>query len=513
MSTISFLSPKRIVHNDIQETTSAAANYARLTLHGEAPLFASLRQFVSRRQAPFYSPGHKGGRSLDPWFRANIAALDLNNLPDTDTLHCPTGPIAEAERLIADAWGVAESFMLVQGSTAGNITMALSALRPGDRVLVQRNAHKSVIAGLIHCGATPVWLSPFWDETFGIAHGVDVATLEAELSKQPARAVWLLHPTYYGSVADIAALSATCRKYGALLLVDGAHSPHFAFHPDLPLPAEHAGAAGVVQSVHKIISGLSQAAVLHIDPAALPTQSVRRALQLVQTTSPHFAIMASIDLARREMALDGQAQLQRTLDLARKARHSLAAIPGLTVLGPEHAAGSGRGFFGIDETKLLIGVAQLGRDGREILALLNSHYDIQPELAGADHILCIVTLGNNEADIDRLIAAFSEIASRARPKRQNAIDSVMIKDLLAHPPEIVLTPRDAYFSLDETVAFDRAIDRIAAEAITPYPPGIPVIMPGEKLSLNVISLLRALHKAGTPISASDPQLNTIKVVR
>jgi arginine/lysine/ornithine decarboxylase len=472
-----------------------------------------LRQFVSRHQAPFYSPGHKGGRTLDPWFKANIAALDLNNLPDTDTLHCPTGPIAEAERLIADAWGAGQSFMLVQGSTAGNITMALSALRPGDRVLVQRNAHKSVIAGLIQSGAVPVWLPPFWDETFGIAHGVSVATLEARLSEAPTRAVWLLHPTYYGSVADIEALSATCRKYGALLLVDGAHSPHFAFHPDLPIAAEHCGAAGVVQSIHKIISGLSQAAVLHIDPQLLPGETVRRALQLIQTTSPHFAIMASIDLARREMAIDGFDLLQRTLDLARRARRELSAIPGIILLGPEHVAGPGSGFHALDETKLLIGVGQLGVDGRDVMTVLNRDYGVQPELAGAEHILCILTLGNTDSDVDRLVAAMKEIAGRARIKRPNAVDSAMVRDLLAHPPQIVLTPRDAYFAPEETVPFTQAAGRIAAEAITPYPPGIPVIMPGERLTPDVTALLGALLKTGTPISASDPQLNTIKVVR
>jgi arginine decarboxylase len=308
-------------------------------------------------------------------------------------------------------------------------------------------------------------------------------------------------------------LSSTCRKYGALLLVDGAHSPHFGFHPDLPVAAERSGAAGVVQSVHKIISGLSQAAILHIDPEALPTESVRRALQLVQTTSPHFAIMASIDLARREMVLDGHDLLQRTLELARRARRELSAIPGITMLGPEHVAGPGSGFHGLDETKLLIGVGGLGVDGRDIVALLNRDYGIQPELAGAEHILCILTLGNIDADIDRLVDALTQIASRARIKRPNAIDSAMIRDLLAHPPELVLTPRDAYFAPDETVPFDRANGRIAAEAITPYPPGIPVIMPGEKLTADVTSLLRALRKAGTPISAGDPLLNTIKVVR
>jgi arginine/lysine/ornithine decarboxylase len=480
--------------------------------HSATPLLTSLQHFVSRRQAPFYSPGHKGGRSLDPWFRANIAELDLNNLPDTDTLHCPTGPILEAERLIADAWGVAQSFMLVQGSTVGNLAMALSALRPGDRVLVQRNAHKSVVAGLIQSGAHPVWLPPRWDETFGVAHGVDATVLEARLAEAPTRAVWLLHPTYYGSVADIECLAALCRRYGALLLVDGAHSPHFAFHADLPTPAEHAGATAVVQSVHKIISGLSQAAILHIDPHDLPSEAVRRALQLVQTTSPHFAIMASIDLARREMATEGHTLLQRTLDLARRARQELSAIPGISVLGTEHATGPASGFYALDQTKLLIGVGELGIDGREILTTLNRDYGVQPELAGAEHILCIVTLGNTEADIDRLVAAIRQIASRVHIRRRAASDSALLSDLLTHPPQVSLTPREAYFAPDETVSFERAIGRIAAEAITPYPPGIPVVMPGECLTPDVAALLAALRTAGTPISAGDPSLSTIKVV-
>ncbi len=285
-------------------SSDAAADHrcdARTLMHDAAPLFESLRRFVERDQAPFYSPGHKGGRTLDPWFRTHIAAVDLNNLPDTDTLHCPEGPILEAERLIADAWGVGQSFILVQGSTSGNIAIALSALRPDEPVLVARNAHKSVLAGLVQVGARPVWLEPRWDDRFGVAHGLDADVVERGFADSGAKALWVLHPTYYGTAGDIAALSELCRRHDATLLVDGAHSPHFAFHPELPTPGEKAGAAATVQSVHKILSGLSQAAVLHIDPAVLDPASVRRALQLIQTTSPHFAIMASIDLARRQM--------------------------------------------------------------------------------------------------------------------------------------------------------------------------------------------------------------------
>jgi arginine decarboxylase len=477
-----------------------------------APLFESLRQFVERGQAPFYSPGHKGGRTLDPWFREHIAAIDLNNLPDTDTLHCPEGPILEAERLIADAWGVGQSFILVQGSTSGNITVALSALRPDEPVLIARNAHKSVLAGLVQVGARPVWLEPRWDDRFGVAHGLDTDVVERAFRDSGAKALWLLHPTYYGTTGDIAALSELSRRHDATLLVDGAHSPHFAFHPDLPTPGESAGAAATVQSVHKILSGLSQAAVLHIDPAVLDPASVRRGLQLIQTTSPHFAIMASIDLARREMMLHGRELLEQALQRARDAATRLAAIPGLRVLRPDDLAGAGTGLHQLDETKLLIGTSGLAADARDIVERLNRVHGVQPELSGTGHVLCISTIGNTDDDFERLVSGFAEVAKHAGRKSADA-KTGLVGDLLAVRPETVLTPREAFFAADEAVSLQAAAGRIAAEAITPYPPGIPLVMPGERLDTDVIGLLLALRDAGNPISASDPTIELVKVVR
>jgi arginine/lysine/ornithine decarboxylase len=479
--------------------------------HTQAPLFDALRSFVEREQAPFYSPGHKGGRTLDPWFRAHLADVDLNNLPDTDTLHCPEGPILEAEALIADAWGVGQSFILVQGSTSGNIAVALSALRPGEPVLVARNAHKSVLAGLVQVGARPIWLEPRWDERFGVAHGLDADVVERALGETGAGALWVLHPTYYGTTGDISALAELCRRHDAKLLVDGAHSPHFTFHPDLPSPGETSGAAATVHSVHKILSGLSQAAVLHIDPTVLDPATVRRALQLIQTTSPHFAIMASIDLARRQMMLDGRELLDTTLDRARRAADQLAAIPGLRVLRPEHLAGAGTGLHQLDETKLLVGTAALDMDARDVVARLNALHGVQPELGGTGHVLCITTIGNTETDMERLVAGFAEVAAHAgvRPEGRR---QALVADLLAVRPEAVLTPREAFFAREESVGLARASGRIAAEAITPYPPGIPLVMPGERLDDDVIALLIALRDAGNPISASDPTMGFVKVL-
>jgi arginine/lysine/ornithine decarboxylase len=480
--------------------------------HSRAPLFESLRAFVERDQAPFYSPGHKGGRTIDPWLRGNIAAVDLNNLPDTDTLHCPEGPILEAERLIADAWGVPQSFLMVQGSTGGNIAVALTALRPDEPVLVARNAHKSVLAGLVQVGARPVWLEPRWDAEFGVAHGLDAAVVARAFETTGATALWALHPTYYGTTGDLAALGDLCRRYGARLLLDGAHSPHFAFHPDLPTPGEQSGAAATVHSVHKILSGLSQAAVLHVDTAQLDEASVRRSLQLIQTTSPHFAIMASVDLARRQMVLDGHALLDATLTRAREAADRLSQVPGLTVLRPEHLAGAGTGLCQLDETKLLVGTAGVDADARDILGRLNRIHGVQPELAGAGHILCISTIGNIDDDFYRLTTAFEEVSAHfGRRDAEGA--GAWTADELAVRPELVLTPREAFFAADETVALADAAGRIAAEAITPCPPGIPVVMPGERLGKDVVDLLLRLRAAGNPISASDPTMGVVKTVR
>lgn len=476
-----------------------------------APLFDALRAFVDRDQAPFYSPGHKGGRTLDPWLRDNIAAVDLNNLPDLDTLHCPTGPIRDAETLIAETWGAGASFMMVQGSTGGNLAVALSALRPGDRVLVQRNAHKSVLAGLVQSGAHPVWLTPQWDPGFGVAHGLGVDAVETALARTDAAALWILHPTYFGTTADIAALSALCRKRGARLLVDGAHSPHFAFHPDLPVAAETAGAAATVQSVHKILSGLSQAAVLHVDPTVLDPATVRRALQLVQTTSPHFAIMASIDLARRQMATAGRRMLDETLRRARRTAERLEQLPGLQVFGDAQLTGPGTGLCQRDETKLLIGTRGLAADAPDILARLNRVHGVQPELSGAGHILCILTIGNTDADCDRLVDGFAEVA-RAVGLRDEA-SPPEVGGALDVTPETVLTPREAFFAGEDTVALESATGRIAAEPVTPYPPGIPLVMPGERLTAEVIDTLQGLRRSGNPISAADPTLARVTVVR
>jgi arginine decarboxylase len=482
--------------------------------HSNAPLLASALAFIERKQAPFYSPGHKGGRTLDPVLRKNLAALDLNNLPDTDTLHCPTGAIMEAEKLLADAYGVDRTSMLVGGSTSGNIGMLLATVGPGDEILLQRNAHKSVIAGIVHSGAVPVWLTPAYDADFGIALGVSEKAVEEGFAAHPkAKAVHVLNPTYFGTTPDIAALARVCARHGKLLLVDEAHGPHFHFCDELPRAAEDVGADAVVQSTHKILSALSQAAVLHTRDAAIDILRVRKVLQLIQTTSPNFAIMASIDTARRQMVLEGETLLRRTLELARHARAELARIPGLDVLGRAHTQGAASGFFNLDETKIVLRVDGLRKTGYEVQRELNANHGVQPELGGSNHVLFIMTIGNTAEDVARLVAGMRDVASSrgasVRPPGGASLGHVGATSAL---PPVAITPREAFYAASEACEFLRSEGRICAEVVTPYPPGIPVLMPGECVTREVLQGLAAVHEAHCPISMSDPTVATIRVV-
>jgi arginine/lysine/ornithine decarboxylase len=477
-----------------------------------APFYESILRFVERGQAPFYSPGHKGGRTLPREFKERVCELDLNNLPDTDTLHCPSGAILEAQELLAEAYGVAHSYMLVGGSTAGNVAALLATLRPGERVLVQRNAHKSVIAGIIQVGAVPVWLRPAVEETFEIALGPSARDVEAAFDRHPdARTLLVLNPTYFGTTPDIRALSAVCRARGKLLIVDEAHGPHFHFHDELPTAAEDVGADAIVQSTHKILSGLSQAAVLHTS-TALDAGRVRECLQLIQTTSPNFAILASIDLSRQQMVTRGHEWLDRTLALARRARAGLSTIPGVEVLDERHHLGAGSGFHQHDETKIVVGTRGLGLSGREVQSILNRDFGVQPEIGGSAHVLFILTIGNVEQDVERLVSAMRAIAKDHRNTRKSQGMSNSARALLSIDPRVELTPREAFFARAAVVDLAASVGRVCAEVVTPYPPGIPALMPGELVTRELRDALSAVQRAGNPVSASDPSLATLRVV-
>jgi arginine/lysine/ornithine decarboxylase len=471
------------------------------------PLFEACRRFLATQTANLYCPGHKGGRTLPDDFKALIAELDLNNLAELDTLHCPSGPIAKAEELLADAYSVEKSFILVGGSSTGNIASVLSVCQPGDEILVQRNMHKSTMAGIVLAGAKPLWLVPEQDESFGIYHGVHRGDLDTAFRTHPrAVAAVVLNPTYYGTVADIRALREVCDRHGKLLLVDEAHGPHFHFHRELPLAAEDAGADLVVQSTHKILSGLSQAAVLHSASGEIPVARIRKTLQLIQTTSPSFPVMISIDLARWQMVHQGQRIWTEVLAMARWAREELQRIPGVRIPGRELLRGAGSGLFDLDETKIMVDAKELGVSGRALLNALNER-GVKLELSGPTHVLAILTVGSRWEDVRQLVAAVREIARGGVP-----VSRLQEPGLAWFPlPEQAMQPRECFLGAQESVALDDAAGRICAETVTPYPPGIPVLMPGEKIDLRTLQNLMALRQSGCSISASTPALTHILV--
>lgn len=486
-----------------------------LTAQSRAPLFEALRDYIRKDMAPFHTPGHKQGSSIDPELLdlvgRNVFRIDLTELPEVDNLHDPDGVIRDAQALAAQAYGVDHTFFLCNGSTSGNDTMILSVCDPGDKIIIPRNAHKSILGGIILAGAVPIYVQPTWDVELGIAHGITPDSVEAALVANPdAKAVVLVHPNYYGGVVDIAAIADIAHRYGKPLLVDEAHGPHLHFHPDLPLSATAAGADMVVQSTHKIISGMTQASMLHVRDGFVDVKRVHNVLQLLQSTSPSYVLLASLDCARRQMALHGKELLDRTIALAESARTRLNAIPGIHCFGREICGTPG--LYDLDVTKLTIQVSGLGLAGFDAIDLLNERFGIQSEMATLYNVLEIVTIGNTERDLDRLVDAVRTLSEEAHAK------GIRIPDAWENPPlpwlpEAVLSPREAFFAPVRRIPFQESPGQICAEIISPYPPGIPILAPGERITREHVEYLQLIHAHGAFINGpEDVRLATIKVV-
>ncbi|HEY9761823.1 MAG TPA: aminotransferase class I/II-fold pyridoxal phosphate-dependent enzyme, partial [Trichocoleus sp.] len=300
----------------------------------QTPLLTTLAQSAGRPHAPFYAPGHKRGQgtplALKQLFGEAVFRADLPELPELDNLFAPTGVIAEAQDLAAEAFGAEQTWFLANGSTCGIEAAVLSTCRPGEKIIVPRNAHQSVVSALILSGAVPVWVQPQYDPDWDLVLGVTPDAIAQALSQHPdSRAVLLVSPTYHGVCSDLTAIAQLTHAQNIPLLVDEAHGPHFAFHPDLPLPALAAGADLVVQSTHKVLSALTQASMLHVQGDRICRQRLQRALQLTQSTSPSYLLLASLDAARQQMALEGFERLEKTLDLVRSVRSHLQTLLGL----------------------------------------------------------------------------------------------------------------------------------------------------------------------------------------
>jgi arginine/lysine/ornithine decarboxylase len=487
------------------------------------PYFDVLMDYVDSGVIPFHTPGHMQGRGMDPAFRDfvgdNVLAIDLTQIRGLDDLLQPSESIDEAQRLAAEAYGADHSFFLINGSTSGNQIMMMTAANPGDKIALPRNAHKSAMGGLIMSGVHPVYMQPEVDDALHMDHTVTPQTVRRTLDEHPdVKAVYVVSPTYYGVAADLVAIADVAHERGIPLLVDEAWGPHFHFHPALPIDALEAGADLCINSTHKMLSAFSQCAMLHQKGERVRLDRLTAVLKMFLSTSPNLPMVASLDVARKQMATDGEALLSRTIELAGETRARLNEIPGLYCFGEELRGR--KGVFALDPTKITVTVTGLGYTGYEASEILRRRHNIQVELADLFNVVALFTIGTTREAADRLVTAFGEMAHEHRRLDMFAPSGILEQRLrrgnfrLPAVPPMRMRPREAFLAEAEFVKFRDSVGRICAETLTPYPPGIPVIAPGEEITAEIVDYVRLELKAGVRVQGPyDDELRVIRVVK
>lgn len=480
----------------------------------KTPLFSVLKEeYVGRNITPFHVPGHKRGKGADEEFIQFIGegpfTMDVTIFPMVDGLHHPKSCIKEAQELAADAYDVKHSFFAVNGTSGAIQAMIMSVIKAGEKILVPRNVHKSVSAGIILSGAQPVYMNPEIDNDLGIAHGVRPQTVENMLKQDSdIKAVLIINPTYYGVATDIKKIAEIVHSYDIPLIVDEAHGPHLHFHEELPVSAVDAGADICTQSTHKILGALTQMSLLHINSDRVNPERVKEILSMLHTTSPSYPLMASLDCARRQIATKGHELLEETIKLAHYFRREANRIPGIYCFGEEIVGREG--VFAFDPTKITFTARDLGFTGTELEDLLTEEYNIQMELADFYNTLGLVTIGDTKESIDTLLNALRDISQRFSNQGRE-----IQHELLKMPaiPEQVLIPREAFYSEKNKIPFDESVGKICGELVMAYPPGIPIIIPGERITKEILDYVKDMKKAKLQLQGmEDPELHTINVI-
>src|SRR5579875_1611369 len=483
-----------------------------------APYLEAIVSYGFRGSVRFHVPGHKGGPGADPGLRSAIGdrALALDICQDIEGIDTGVGadgvtPYALAEELAAAAYGAGRTWFLTNGATQGNHALCLALAKPGRHVLVQRNSHASIVDGLVLSGGMASFVAPEYDEELGLAHGVTAQGLEKALARAgDVDAVFMVSPTYYGMAADVRGCAEVCHRSGAALVVDCAWGSHFGFHPALPESPLALGADAVLSSTHKIVGSMTQSAMLHVARDGLiDPDEVARCVRLVRSTSPNSLLLASLDAARRQLAMHGEALLDRTLAASARARTAIEQIPGCAVVG-EGMVGR-PGVAGWDPLRLVIDVRGTGCTGYELASELRAAYDIHIELATHATLVLVLGLSQPIEPLERFAHDFAEtVRHMARPGEGPA---------LAQPPaalehQTVYPVREAFLAPGEAVAVEEAVGRISCEAIAGYPPGVPALLPGERVTAEVVEYLRILTGAGARLhGAADPSFATVRVLQ
>jgi lysine decarboxylase len=480
-----------------------------------APYLDAVVAYGFRGPGRFHVPGHKGGPGADPGLRYALGdralAIDLpQDIHGIDVGPSPT-PYERAEALAAEAHGAARTWFLTNGATQGNHALCLALAPLGTHVVAQRNSHASIVDGLVLSGGLPSFVAPAYDSELGMAHGVTPAALDAALAADPhARVAFLVSPTYYGMVADIEALAKVAHDRDVALVVDQSWGPHFGFHPDLPESALRLGADAMLTSTHKIVGSLTQSAMLHvagtgrIDPGA-----VGRAIRLVRSTSPSSLLMASLDGARRQLAVHGEALLHETIAAAAATRAKLATTPGLAIIAEDFVGREGVAAY--DPLRIVLDTRATGCTGYEVADALRNAYDAMVELATVATMVCVLGIGQPAEALVRFAGDVDETVKRIQ--RPGAPIQALVRGPGALDNEMVVAPRDAFLGDSNVVALEDAIGRISCESIAGYPPGIPALLPGERITADTANYLRELVASGARLhGAADPTMATIHVL-
>lgn len=479
-----------------------------------APIAEAMRAYAADGARAYHTPGHKQGLGAHPLLKALVTEEGLREevslMEELDDLHEPTMCIKEAQEMAAALYGADQAYFMINGTTGAIHTMLMGALRPGDAVLVPRNAHRSMIGGIILAGAHPVFLQPEVDERLGIAMGLTEETVARAIAAHPeAKALACVYPTYYGVTFDLARIAALVHAHDMLLLVDEAHGPHLRFSEALPPQAIDCGADMAAQSTHKILGAMTQASMLLVNGPRVDRERVREAASLLQSTSPNQLLLASLDIARLQMAENGRETVGRAVRLAGRLRSAINAIDGLWSFGPEYTCYPGA--TGLDATKITVQVTGLGLSGVEAESILRHRYKVQCELSDARNLLFILSYADKDEQADYLLRALQGLA---RDHRRGSEASGAVSTKLPAVPAQGMTPREAFFAPKGSVAFSEAEGHIAAEQVMFYPPGIPILCPGDVIDAASLRYIEAMQALGLKVvGPRDASLGRIQVVK
>jgi arginine decarboxylase len=488
--------------------------YDSLLSQFETPLFTALVDHAKKNPVQFHIPGHKKGKGMDPEFREfmgdNALSIDLINIGPLDDLHMPKGIIKNAQELASKAFGAEHTYFSVQGTSGAIMAMVMSVCGPGDKILVPRNVHKSIMSGIVLSGAIPIFIHPEIDPNLGISHGITPKSVERAIKQYPdTKGLLVINPTYFGISSDLKKIVEIAHSYNIPVLVDEAHGAHIHFHHALPLSAMQAGADMAATSVHKLGGSLTQSSILNLRGTLVSPMRVQTILSMLTTTSTSYLLLASLDVARRSLATEGQALLEDTIRRAEETRMKINQIDHLYCVGSEILGTDAA--VAMDPTKLLISVKELGITGYVVENWLREKFNIEVELSDLYNILCIITLGDTDGNLSILVKALKELSEEFKNQADMNIDTLV---LLPEIPALALTPRDAFYAETEVIPFHKSAGRISAEFVMVYPPGIPIFIPGEIITEENLVYTRKNIEAGLPVQgAEDEQLKSLRVVK